>query len=374
MKDLTDLDRLIIEYLSHDIYRKGKKPPADINIRRRVSKRIWREEGVDLDILEKSGIRLDEMADASGILKWEEMKVPVGLFRRKRERRILTDLGSLRRGVRDAGNLLDGKDHPNVKALSNSRLIFPLMVSSSADPLSDIIERLPIPAEDQKDNIEMSLVRARRTFMPEVKRSSEDEDLVPLFEKKVPPERSYRFRSGMKANTLKTLIEGVLDSDSEEIREMVERGVFTDFIGKGLKSPSLEASFRDLAIDMEGSAESGEGFRSRLGRFLMESSLGDVVSSEIVSERIERLMKCSEGEARRIRESIPAFVDGRCAPVLKDLLYRVPPENREVVMELMAETGSRSVVEPLKRMHEFSNSDRDRNAAKKALKSLGVGF
>ena len=87
MKDLTDLDRLIIEYLSHDIYRKGKKPPADINIRRRVSKRIWREEGVDLDILEKSGIRLDEMADASGILKWEEMKVPVGLFRRKRERR-----------------------------------------------------------------------------------------------------------------------------------------------------------------------------------------------------------------------------------------------------------------------------------------------
>ena len=374
MNPSTNLDEIIIEFLSHRIYRQGKKPPADLNVRKRVSKRIWREEGVDLDLLEREGKVLDDMAESAGLLEWERTQVPVGLFRMKKERRILKDLGSLDGPIEEAAELEKDGNHPRIRALSRSALLFPLMLSSSSGQMDVVIEELAAERSDQRDPVDTDNLQARRSFMPERATASRGEDLTRLFDKKVPSEASLDFGSGMKANTLKTLIEGVLDSDPGEIRSMVESGDFLQFSRRGLKSPTLEAAFQEIGLNVDGSTETGEGFRMRLGRFLMESALGDLICEEVISSRIERLLKCSEGEAKRIADSIRSFVDGRCAPVLNDVLYRAPPENRGVVISLMAETGSRSVVEPLKRMLEFSNLERDRSAAERALKSLGVNI
>jgi len=363
----------VIEFLSFKLYSDGKEPLSGIDPRKRVSKRIWREEGVDLDLLSRTGIVVDSMARDSGILEIETKKIRTGLLRLKRDRKMLVGLS----GLAEASERIikpeaSSADLTTARSLCRSELVKPLMLSNSCLPLVQRLDSHSLSRSDQRDHIDISPDPARRSLLGSVKRSDQEEDISKLFKKKVGGDLEVVFRSGMRSVSLSTLISGIMEADDEELTELISNRKIIDFVSVGLKSPILEASIGDLIRTHDGSPEEGSNFRTRFGRYIMESPLAEQVSKDLIGTRIDRMMNCNGHEAGRIAEELTPYMDQRSVRPLLDILYKLPNENRSALITLMAATGSRDVVDPLKRLYEYSNLSDDRKSSKNALLMLGI--
>ncbi|MGA1822082.1 MAG: hypothetical protein ACMUIG_06115 [Thermoplasmatota archaeon] len=369
----TNLDHLVVEFLSFQLYRSGKDPMSGLDPRKRVSRRIWREEGIDLEMLSGTGVSLDEMAKRSTILDTEDREIRATILRLKRRRTMLIGIGGL---AGASENLLREKPRRDellsVRSLCRSELIRPLMLSLSGVPLKDALDSHTIPRNEQVDHTDISPLNARRILLGTEKRSVREEDISILFRKKVGRDLEITFRSGMGAVSLSTLISGIMGAEDGELTELIRSPALVDFVSKGLRSPVLEASFSDLIRTYDGSSEEGSNFRTRFGRYIMESPLADQVVRELIEPRIDRLINCTENEANRLSGELIPYMDHRSVRTLLDVLYRVPNENRPALISLMAATGSRDVVEPLRRLYEYSNLKNDRISSKNALLMLGI--
>ena len=74
------LDDLIGEVLSFRLYKKGKQPLGGLDPRDRIKKAIWTEDGVDLDLLKRSGPEMSKELIGSGIFSIKGMEVKEGIF------------------------------------------------------------------------------------------------------------------------------------------------------------------------------------------------------------------------------------------------------------------------------------------------------
>jgi hypothetical protein len=363
------IDRLISEMVSYQLYKKGKNPITEIDPSRRIRRGIWRDDGVDLH---QAGL-IDStlpVENLGSLVSFEDIIVRKGILRRKEIHLLassLNDIQSIRHFL--------SKDLTDEKGLqeeaSGSDLLHPLMVTVNCSGMNEIIKSIKVERRPQGEHGDLSPEKVlKRTFRRSFS-GFDGEDLLRVYDKKVEKERGLRTPSGMNIRDLKTLLEHLFSCSRSELEGILSGGSLEDFAGRGLKSITLEALFKDLSSDPSGGREKPEGFLKRLGRWSLEGPLGDRIVNDVVMELLPRLSSAPEGEAMRLEESLTALMDPRSTSILTTLVFSEKPEKRPHLIRLLGNTGDRAAEGTLKRLMEFSTMEEDKRASRDALRSMG---
>jgi hypothetical protein len=367
----SHLDPLIKEMLSFQLYKRGKQPLEGVDPKDRIKRSIWRDDGIDLDLLIKEGFRLSREMEGSGILIHDEVMVKEGLFRKRRPHRIMKailPLDDLINKIRPGGKEMDPGQ---IGMLLDSELLFPVLLFRSYQTIRESLTGISMARSVQKEVMDISPRSAVRMLLQTRKVQAGEDDLLKLFDRQV--EEKYRIKtgSGSAISDLRSLISVVLSSSDGDIQELMESGRILDLARDGFRSPRLEGLFKDLSLDENGDPEKPGRFRIRLGRAMMESEAAGEVFSKIAVPLLERFRSCSKSEASRLRGFLGPLMGLRASPILSDLVFSVPSKNRPFIIDLMGETSDGNLVETLKRIEGFSSVDEDRKAAKNAIEKLG---
>ncbi len=366
------LDALLSDIISYRMYKRGKEPLSNIDPGKRVKKGIWMDDGVDLNLLRKGGVNLDDRIVECRMFETETAMVKEGFFRRRKKHVILSDLSDLGWVEEiDPADLLEKGEAGGLAWILGSDLLYPLGLSSSFRTFEGVLEGLEIERAVQHDPSRISQVQVRDMLLSGEGVNGE-EKLSSLFARKVKRADWIKGKSGGNIKDLRTLITAVFDMREEDLRILMEGGDLSDFCGKALNSNLLEGEIVNLSSDPDGGVERPDDFRKRFGRWLLEGELAEIVISEIIKPRLGQLKTCSLAEGHRLELLLKYLMDARSSTDLKGLLFDVPPRNRISVIRLMASTGDGSVMDLLRRLQEFSSVEEDRTAAGDALRELDV--
>ncbi len=366
------LDALLSDIISYRMFKKGKEPLSNIDPGKRVRKGIWMDGGVDLNLLRREGVDLDDRTVECRMFKTETAMVKGGLFRRRKKHVILSDLSDLEwvEGI-DPVELLEKGEAGGLAWILASDLLYPLGLSSSFRTFEGVLEGLKIERAVQHDPSRISQVQVRDMLLSGEGGNGE-EKLSSLFTRKVKRSDWIKGKSGGTIKDLRTLITAVFDMKEEDLRILLEGEDLSYFCGKALNSNLLEGEILNLSSDQDGGIERPDDFRKRFGRWLLEGELAEIVISDIIKPRLGQLRTCSLAEGHRLEILLGYLMDERSSPDLKGLLFDVPPRNRASVIRLMASTGDGSIVDLLKSLQEFSSVEEDRLAAGDALRELDI--
>jgi hypothetical protein len=206
---------------------------------------------------------------------------------------------------------------------------------------------------------------------PDRSRSTQEEDVTTLLDRKAPKDRQLVLRDGKRIGTLRSLIQGIIEMDEGEFGELLVGGSLSEFARSGLGSPSLESILDSVAQGRSG-PEDPSVARERFMRWVLESPMSVIVVREIATPMIKRLMNCSVQESKRLSALLSPIMDERSAPTLVDLLFKVPAPNRSAVIALLARTGSQLAIGPLEKLRDMSSVESDRTESARALEQMGV--
>ncbi|MCK5772518.1 MAG: hypothetical protein KAH57_01895 [Thermoplasmata archaeon] len=368
------LDALLFDIVSYGLFQKGKEPLSNIDPRRRVKRGIWTDDGVDLNLLRREGVDLDDSIVECRLFQTESMMVKEGLFRRRKEHIILSGLSELG-WVEDVDpdELQEKGDAGGLAWVLSSDLLYPLGISASFHSFDRVLEGLEIERAVQHDPPRTSQIQVRNMLLGSGEGDNGEEDLSSLFSRKVKKADWIKGKSGGSIKDLGTLITAVYHMEEEDLQRSLEGGDLADFAGKALHSNLLEGEILNLSSDPDGGIERPDEFRKRFGRWLLEGEMAQILLSDIIKPRLGQLRSCSAAEGRRLGLLLKYLMDARSSPDLKGLLFDVPPRNRVTVIQLMASTGDVSVMDLLERLQELSSVEEDRDAAGDALRELDVG-
>ncbi len=367
------LDVLLIDIISYKMFKKGKEPLSNIDPRRRVKKGVWTDGGVDLNLLRRVGVDLDDRIAKCRLFRTETAMVKEGLFRRRKEHVILSGLSDLGWVEEvDPDELLEKGEAGGLAWILSSDLLYPLGLSASFHAFEGVLEGLEIERSVQHDPSRISQIQVRNMLLGSGEGDYGEENLSSLFARKVKRSDWIKGKSGGDIKDLRTLITAVFDMREGDLQTLLEGGDLANFCGKALNSNLLEGEIRNLSSDPDGGIERPDDFRKRFGRWLLEGEMAQIVISDIIKPRLGQLRTCSTTEGHRLELLLRPLMDARSSPDLKGLLFDVPPHNRVSVIRLMASTCDGSVVDLLERLQEFSSVEEDRSAAGDALKELGV--
>ncbi len=367
------LDALLFDIISYKMFKKGKEPLSNIDPRRRVKKGIWMDGGVDLNLLRREGIGFDDRIAECRLFRTETAMVKEGLFRRRKEHVILSDLSDLGWVEEvDPDELLEKGKARGLAWILSSGLLYPLGLSTSFRGFEGVLEGLEIERAVQHDPSRISQVKVRNILLGSGEGGYEEENLGSLFARKVKRSDWITGKSGGDIKDLRTLITAVFDMEEGDLHTLLDGGDLANFCGKALKSNLLEGEILNLSSDPDGGIERPDDFRKRFGRWLLEGDMARIVISDIIKPRLGQLRTCSAAEGHRLELLLRHLMDARSSPDLKGLIFGVPPHNRVSVIRLMASTGDGSVVDLLKRLQEFSSVEEDRSAAGDALRELDI--
>jgi hypothetical protein len=370
LKERSDLDSLLCEVLSFQLYKSGKEPLDAIDPSIRIKRSVWRDDGIDVDNLERFGLGKGPPENTDLLFDTGSVEVKEGIFRKRKVHRIIMGLRSLR----TVSDLLGTeKDDPVViSAVSSSDLLYPAMLSKASERLR---------ASSSSQSIERTHRGGSLEFYPSVVfdkalsgkgSNGSSSDLLPLFSRSAPRESWLRTKAGIIKN-LEGLVRSVMELPDSELDTLVSRGSIVEFARTGLKSPRLEGLLHDVSHAPSGELENPENFKKRLGRVLLGSDASGKVFQDITLPLLSRLRSCSRREAMKLEKVLGPLMDPRSTPELKDLVFNAPPYNRACIIRLMALTGDAALSETLRRIHNYSSVDEDRKEAERALRDLGMG-
>ncbi len=372
MKDqYGPLDDLIKEMLSFQLYKRGKQPLDGIDPRDRIKRSIWIDEGVDLDILSKHGPEITPSIQTSKLFKIDEIEVKEGLFRRKRIHRSMTDISSVDMIYRMIGSGVGKERSDGLIDICRSEILYPLVLTHPMEKIRESMSNIKLERDIQTEVQDISARNSIRILLQGRKTVQGEEDLLKVFERSVPDRFIVRTDRGSSITNLRTLISVVIASPDSEIGPLIESGQLLDLARDGIRSPRLEGMLSDLSKDANGAAETPTRFRERMGRMMMESEISGEVFEKISSPILLRFKTCSAKEASRLRQDLSPLMDLRSSPLLAELVFQVPTENRPFIIGLMGDTMDRNLVETLERIRDFSTLEIDRESAKDSLSSLG---
>ncbi len=357
----SSLDMVIQEMMSFILYKRGKVPLGDIDPRKRIKKGIWKDDGLDLTLFLSGDI---DPSVYDNYLEMETMQVKRGLFRKKEVHRIATGLKGL--------DLQKTGREEELRSVLGSRILHPMVFIVLGDQMDDVIDSIDVERRPQTFHADLSPENVLKRLGDHKEHDILSEDLVKLFKGKVSKDHSFVTDSGMRIRGLSSLFDHVFSCDALELGPSISNGDLSRFARDGLKSPTLEALFKDLSQDPAGGEESPDSFRKRFGRWTLESPLSDSVVNEIVPRLLSRLMSCSKGEALKLSDALSPLIDPRSTSLLTENIFSADPEFRPYLIMLLGTTGDRAAQETLKRLMEYSNVDGDRRSAKEALRSMGV--
>jgi hypothetical protein len=188
---------------------------------------------------------------------------------------------------------------------------------------------------------------------------------------KLAEKHRVRTRTGSTIYDLRTMISSVLTMTNVDLKDLLDNGDLVTLARDGFRNPRLEGLLTDLSYDESGVPETPERFRLRLGRAMMESEIAAEVHTKVAVPLLERFRTCSRSEASKLRSYLGPLMGLRASPLLSELVFSVPSDNRTFIIELMGDTGDPNLSETLKRIEEYSTIDKDRKAARSALEALG---
>jgi hypothetical protein len=353
------VDDLIIEYLSYRGFKEGKVPLNGADPGKRIGKRIWRDEGLDV------GSFLGPGPDpgSEGVLRIEVRKLSMGFFRGKKDRNIAI-------GLKDASAVVEaaGKGDKVVGIVRTSRLLLPPFSSIVAADLMSAARLIRVRAEAQAQPAPFEpKARSRKHDIG----GSSGEDLSIQLDRKASKADEMVIAGGRRIGTLGSLIQGILEIGDDDLAPLLEEGRLSEFARRGLSSPALEAILTEVGRSGQG-VEAPSVARDRFMLWVFESPVGPSVVSEIVEPMVKRLLNCNPHEAGRLSDMLSPLMDERSAPVLVDILFKVPAPNRPAVIRLLGRTGSRTAIGPLTKLRDLSSVESDRSEAVSALDTLGV--
>jgi len=370
---LTDLDRILREFWSFRLYKKGKKPLFDINPHERIRKGIWTDSGVDLTRFgREEGIQAG--SETLALLKTSRKMVREGFLRRKTEHMIVEDVADIKHIM---GTLFGSPERPPegtalLGELLSSSIFHPLIVYASCSPFHEIPGHLKPARRKQRPHADLSPGAMLSGERKGAEEEGAGEDLVRLYRRKVDSGTRPRTSSGRVMKDLRDVLRFIYTCRDADLETLISSGSLERFAGEGLKNPYLSAVLSDLSRDEEGNVETAPHFRKRLGRWLLTSSLGDTVVQDLVLHLLSRLRSCPEKEAARLERSASSIMDPRSTLKLEELIFASEPERRHHFIRLLGHTGDRAAERSLRRLMEFSTVKEDRSAAEEAMRLLGV--
>lgn len=362
-----DLDIYITEIWSYLLYKKGKKLIGDIDPPSRIRKGIWRDEGVDMtEFIEHSNIKLDP-----GSISWlaDSGKVTVrkGFLRRKKEHTTVSS-------IKPIGSFLNDADEDEIKErsgiLASSNILFPFLMEHISSGMGTVIETISVERRPQiapEDLSPDAMMKSRRKINHEI---GPGENIKRLFHRSIKGS-PFRTPSGTLLKNLNEIFRYIMTCEDDELEDIIVSGSLIEFASKELSSNVFEGLFRDLSTDPSGDRETSSGFRIRLGRWGLESPVGDEIVDEIVPSVMNRLMSCSEGEAMKLEEYLHPLMDPRSTELVTRSIFEADQERRSHLIRLLGSTKDRSAMETLKRLRDYSNVEADRSSAVEALEALG---
>jgi hypothetical protein len=378
MKEVSpevSIDILLMEFLSYQLYRRKKEPLEGIDAKKRLRDGSWKEEGVDIDVLERKGRIPREVDIPKCLFEVEQMRVRSGLLGFRSEHRVLKGLRPVSEIIGQAEReAVSAKKVPSddLRNLMRSKLLFPLFLQAGATDRLSIFKGLTGDTAPQTYPGDISPEAALRRFVDVTKTDiPEDDALEAVFK---PFKGPLKLQLGDRSDhrDLASALFSLFELSDEGLTAAIGSGELQRVSRDLLHSPYLEALFEDLAVGPDGTPEVPEVFRARLGRVLLESGEAERFHQRFVQPSLSRLLTCSKGESERLGSILPPLMDNRSTPVLLDLLFKVPQGNRPAVLGLIGATRDKSASEPLRRMLEYSNVDEDRRSAQKALERIGV--
>jgi hypothetical protein len=365
------LDSLIIEMLSYDLYKRGKEPLAGIDPKERIKRSVWLDEGVDLDLLSGKGIVLTDGIRDLGIFKLDEIEVKEGLLRRRKRHGLMIGPPSLG-AIQDLIGSINKNDRKTrISEILRSEILFPLVLTIPFGPIRAELSDLKVERRSQKEMPDISPRSAVRNLMEERRVVQGEDDLRRSFERTVPERFIIRTKNGSRIGDIKSMISVIMGSRDEELSSLIASGRLLELARDGLRSPRLEGMISDLSKDATGSPEIPAMFKARLGRMMMTSEISGDIFEKVIVPLLERFRTCSEREASRLMKELEYLMDLRSSPLMKELVFDVPSGNRPYLISLMGETRDRNLKDTLERISDYSTLEPDRDAAGKALRSLG---
>jgi len=368
----SEVDGLILEYLSLSVYRKGKRPFLGIDPLRRIRKGIWREEGVDLTMLARNEGSGPEKAARIGLFEKAGLEVKEGLFRKRVQHRIITGIRDPEKAIEDLERDIDkGENTASPDALLRSDILFPVLITNMLNDQYDALSELSVKRNTQYALNQPSQASARVSLLGEEEGRSEEGGIGSLFDRKVGKEEWIRAGGRTVAVDLPTMIRAVFEIGDGELSGLISSGRLATFCRRGLNSGVLAAVVDDMGKAPDGGPEGPQEFRKRFGRWLMGSELADRVQSDLIDHDLSLLISTNTHGAKRIERALSYLMGPKSIPALKELLFSVPPKNRPAVISLLGMTGDSGAVEPLRKMLRYSTDERDREGAAEALSGLG---
>ncbi|MEA3558983.1 MAG: hypothetical protein U9R75_06995 [Candidatus Thermoplasmatota archaeon] len=372
MSKVSDLDRVLLEMLSFKIYKKGKQPLLGIDPRIRIKKGIWTDNGIDLDRLTAvEGIPTD-MGSIPRILEIERITVRKGLFRKKEEHRLavgirdLSEIPLISEGVRTEKRLKDGSGE-----LLSSDVLYPFIQCRTSLRFRAGLGKIGAEHPFQTEMPDISPGAAFRSIDAGGSGSDDHDEILSLFDRKVPRDRWVKVSRTEVVKDLSTMIDFILRGSNDRLQKAFEEEWIVEFSRGGLRSPYIESFMIDLSTGPDGEREVPENMRSRFGRFLMDGPLSERVYDEMILPRLDHLMTCSPGEARKIEKELGPVMDRRTSKRLQEIVYQVPSRNRPAVIGMLGGAADRGSIDTLKKLLEYSTVKEDRSAAEDSLKNLG---
>jgi hypothetical protein len=353
------IDDLIVEYLSYRAFKDGKVPLNGADPGKRIGKRIWRDEGLDVGSFLGPGP--DPGSDS--VLRLEVMRLSMGFLKGKKDRNIAV-------GLRDASSLIDAamKGGAVTSIVRGSDLLLPPFCSLAASDLMAATRLIRVRAQAQSPPGPFEPRDLNRRV---VSKDASGPDLSIPLDRKAPKEHELVLKGGRRIGTLRTLVQGILEMGDTELSELLSSGKIADFARRGLSSPALEAILTEVARKDSG-PEAPSVARDRFMLWLLESPAGVFVVREIAHPMIGRLLNCNPLEAMHLSDTLSPLMDERSAPALIEMLFRVPGSNRPSAIRLLGRTRSHLAIGPLTKLRDLSSVETDRIEAAAALERLGV--
>jgi hypothetical protein len=369
------LDRLLREFLSYQLYMRKKEPLEGFDPGKRVRGGIWKEEGVDIDVLERKGGLPKGFDIPSALFDVERSKVRSGLLWFRSEHRVLKGLRPLSElMVRAQKEALSASGGPSMEmgAVMRSNLLFPLFLHLVASSDVGTAGKLIPGRVPQTHPGDISPEEGLRRFIGTSNDAvPEDEAMEALF---TPLKGSLGPLMAGRTDhrNLASLLFSMFELDDQPLSAAIASGELQRLCRDILHNPYLEGLIEDLAFGPDGAQETPDGFRTRAGRVIMGGGAGDRFHQRFVQPLLVRMRTCSVSESERLGSILPPLMDSRSTASLLDLLFKAPQGNRPALFRLIGATNDPSAAEPLRKMMDYSNVEGDRRYAQEALDTIGA--
>ena len=247
------------------------------------------------------------------------------------------------------------REMPGVKESGAEKHVYIPARPQASDTLLDAHDRTSEPLETQYEAPEISTIPGK--------------DLNRQFMEKI---RENTISGKRSINSFKSLVSMLMEMEPKDVRISIMNNELNFFDcdtlpGKIMSSACICAQTRLLLSDPR-----DHDIKEFLLQHIARSPLKECVFEQITKPNLDHLLYQSREEANVTLARLKYIANSYTAPALASVLFTVPKETRPLVLKVLGELKDERVVPSLVKMLKSSVEMEDRQAALKALISMGA--